>query len=335
MSDIETVMIYSSKIEKLLKEEFNAQGTGLGQQIRDVEHLLDPGLVAKIKWISRTRNQAAHDPMSYRMPGDFVPTCEQVLARLQHLTTTVNSPRSNFAVPTDQFAAPHSSTVSRTLQHQSLSQSPPLVILFSWMFTHFLSTILGVLGLLVAGGIISVSNIFSALKPFKNLYISANILLFLIPFLALGFGQQKFMKRFPFEHSSKWAGATVLGGMLVTAITLLLMINSNYQGAQQFILTLPTPLRPGSYMSLGAVMGLSTSIFQFLLLRRTTAKARWWLVASSLQGMVMYGLWQYFTDLLKGFGNVIWFLLAPSLSSVVTGVALLYLAKSLDYRRQT
>jgi hypothetical protein len=336
MSDIETVMIYSSKIEKLLKEEFNAQGTGLGQQVRDVEYLLDPGLVAKIKWISRTRNQAAHDPMSYRMPREFVPTCEQVLARLQHARTTVNSRPSNYPAPADQFAAPNTSTVSRTPRHQPISQSPPLVILFSWMFAHSLGTVLGVLGILIVGGIIKVSNIFSALEPFRNLYMSVNIvLILLIPFLALGFRQQRFMQRFPFEHSSKWARATVLGGMLVTAITLLLMINSNYQGAQQFILTLPTVLRPGSYMFLGAVMGLSTGFFQFFLLRKTTTKARWWLVASGLQGMVMYGLWQYFTDLLKGFGNVIWFLLAPSLSSLVTGVALLYLAKSLDYRHQT
>jgi Ankyrin repeats (3 copies) len=94
MSDIETVLIRCSEFEKILKSKLNAEGDGLGQQARSIENLLSSELVSKLKWISKVRNEAAHDPITFRMPKEYIRTCDQVSIMLKREISTFSSRHS-------------------------------------------------------------------------------------------------------------------------------------------------------------------------------------------------------------------------------------------------
>jgi hypothetical protein len=313
MSNIETVLIYSSQIEKILKSKFRAEGDGLGQQIRSIENSIDPELVKNIKWISRIRNEAAHEPLSFQMPGDFVNTCNNVITTLEKggAATKNHSPDKGF--------------FNNSAQRQ---KHPTIFIVLSWIVSIFFGTLVGIL----SGTLLIV--ILQKLNILIN-DSSGNLLALAIVgvtiFIFIGRRQQKIVKRFNIVFANWWAFATVLGGMSSIAIPLLIVANSDYKlVAQNYIMTMPSVLRPGLFILMAEIMGLMIGVFQFCILRKETTKAKWWLIASGLQGILMYELWELFISIWgHGLADLAALLLVPSLASIVTGMALLYLGKYL------
>ncbi|HEY9619372.1 MAG TPA: hypothetical protein V6C78_03340 [Crinalium sp.] len=85
-NNVRLVLIRAERLEKILKNELGAEGKGLGEYTRD---LLEKGKLsaevgAKLKWISKIRNAAAHEPSSFKLtnPDKFVKTCNEVQAML-------------------------------------------------------------------------------------------------------------------------------------------------------------------------------------------------------------------------------------------------------------
>lgn len=80
----ECAIICSSELEKALKAKWAATGNGLGQLASSVEHQLPAGMAGRLRSISGTRNQAAHDPLAFQFinRGRYVQECEKILAVL-------------------------------------------------------------------------------------------------------------------------------------------------------------------------------------------------------------------------------------------------------------
>jgi uncharacterized membrane protein YsdA (DUF1294 family) len=83
--EVMTAIVRSSELEKILKSKFGAEGTGLVMQAINVEHLLSPEVLRKLKWIGSVRNKATHDPLDFRLPEEYVRVCDETKAILEQL----------------------------------------------------------------------------------------------------------------------------------------------------------------------------------------------------------------------------------------------------------
>ncbi|MGD8174034.1 DUF4145 domain-containing protein [Vibrio sp. TRT 21S02] len=61
MSDMEKVVARTRKIERLLREQYHAEGTGLHQLITSCEERLPHDVIEKLRYIATVRNKAAHE----------------------------------------------------------------------------------------------------------------------------------------------------------------------------------------------------------------------------------------------------------------------------------
>jgi tetratricopeptide (TPR) repeat protein len=91
MDDVKLVLIRSAELEDILKSKFQAKGDGLGQQVRSVEDRLPLPLVKKIKWISRIRNEASHQPLTFKMPEKYTQSCDEAKIMLEQLEISASS----------------------------------------------------------------------------------------------------------------------------------------------------------------------------------------------------------------------------------------------------
>lgn len=61
MSDIETIVVRTRKLEQLLKEQYHAQGQGMHQLISSCEERLPHNVVPQLRYIATIRNKAVHE----------------------------------------------------------------------------------------------------------------------------------------------------------------------------------------------------------------------------------------------------------------------------------
>lgn len=85
MSQIETVVRGSKKLEKILKEDFGAQGRGLHEYLTDVESQLTEGIVRKGRYIASVRNKVIHDDEDIYDIKKFNDAVEEVEAALNEI----------------------------------------------------------------------------------------------------------------------------------------------------------------------------------------------------------------------------------------------------------
>jgi hypothetical protein len=82
-TEIGSAVIWSTQIEKILVDDFAAEGRGLHEKISSVEPRLPNGLVRRLRWIATIRNNVVHSHGS--IPPDYFPACEESLTQLQAL----------------------------------------------------------------------------------------------------------------------------------------------------------------------------------------------------------------------------------------------------------
>lgn len=85
MSQIETVVRGSKQIEKLLREEFGAQGRGLHEYLSDVESQIPENIVRKGRYIASVRNKVIHDDEDIYDVKNFNDAVEEVDAALKEI----------------------------------------------------------------------------------------------------------------------------------------------------------------------------------------------------------------------------------------------------------
>lgn len=125
VDNIILVLIRAEEFESILDNKFSAQGEGLGQRVRYVEHSLAPELTEKLWWIVGIRNEAAHKPSTFQLynPEKFIRTCDEAKAMLdtmavpnssfsglasfkrkfkQRLSSSLDSSRANRKIPANQ-----------------------------------------------------------------------------------------------------------------------------------------------------------------------------------------------------------------------------------------
>lgn len=61
MSDIESVVLQTRRIEKLLRQQYRADGKGLHQLITSCEERLPHDVVGKLRYIATIRNKIVHE----------------------------------------------------------------------------------------------------------------------------------------------------------------------------------------------------------------------------------------------------------------------------------
>lgn len=78
MSDIETVIVRSRKLETLLREQYCAQGKGLHQLITSCEDKLPRHIIGQLRFIATIRNKVVHQD-GYRLDDkkSFLQACKR------------------------------------------------------------------------------------------------------------------------------------------------------------------------------------------------------------------------------------------------------------------
>lgn len=92
MSDRDIVISRSAELEKILKDKFGAEGSGLGQQAINIQHLLTAELSEKLRSIAGIRNKAAHEAnFELYNPEKFIRMCDEAKAMLTALSTSTRT----------------------------------------------------------------------------------------------------------------------------------------------------------------------------------------------------------------------------------------------------
>ncbi|MFA0087270.1 DUF4145 domain-containing protein [Vibrio sp. 10N.286.49.C2] len=78
MSDIESVVLQTRRIEKLLRQQYRADGKGLHQLITSCEERLPHDVVGKLRYIATIRNKIVHED-DYQLDDkrSFMRTCAE------------------------------------------------------------------------------------------------------------------------------------------------------------------------------------------------------------------------------------------------------------------
>ncbi|MDC0611238.1 DUF4145 domain-containing protein [Vibrio sp.] len=83
MSDIETVVMRSKKLELLLKSQYRAEGQGMHQLISSCEERLPHEVVKQLRYIATVRNNAVQDDaFELEDQRTFTQACEDCMAKL-------------------------------------------------------------------------------------------------------------------------------------------------------------------------------------------------------------------------------------------------------------
>ncbi|MGF1752960.1 DUF4145 domain-containing protein [Vibrio makurazakiensis] len=78
MSDIETVVVRTRRIEKLLRLQYHAEGKGLHQLITSSEERLPHDVIGKLRFIATIRNKIVHEE-DYKLEDkkQFLSVCDE------------------------------------------------------------------------------------------------------------------------------------------------------------------------------------------------------------------------------------------------------------------
>lgn len=142
MSEIESVINYSKRIETLLVSKFQADGRGLHAKLTSIEEQLPENLVKRIRWIATIRNNLVHDEnFALESLEDFEKSCNAALEELNTMQGHVVKPNSNLRLtpleeqkenrselppqlhPIETSPPLNSNNASKT-RHTTLSNSP-------------------------------------------------------------------------------------------------------------------------------------------------------------------------------------------------------------------
>lgn len=78
MSDIESVITRTRKIEKLLRTQYHAEGKGLHQLVTSCEERLPHDVIGKLRYIATIRNKVVHEyDYQFEDPASFLNTCDE------------------------------------------------------------------------------------------------------------------------------------------------------------------------------------------------------------------------------------------------------------------
>lgn len=95
MSDIDSVIRYSKKLEKCLEQQYGASGRGLHEKASSVADQLDSATLKSLRWVATMRNKVVHeDDFSLDDLDGFETTCERLLEQLDHRPTVEPVPRT-------------------------------------------------------------------------------------------------------------------------------------------------------------------------------------------------------------------------------------------------
>ncbi|KII80269.1 hypothetical protein [Vibrio renipiscarius] len=78
MSDIDSVVKRTRKIEHLLRTQYHAEGKGLHQLITSSEERLPHNIIGKLRYIATIRNKIVHEH-DYKLKSrrDFLEVCDE------------------------------------------------------------------------------------------------------------------------------------------------------------------------------------------------------------------------------------------------------------------
>tara|TARA_R110001583_G_scaffold185897_1_gene346246 strand:- start:6576 stop:7898 length:1323 start_codon:yes stop_codon:yes gene_type:complete len=82
MSVIETAVVGSKKIERVLKEKFNAQGKGLHEYLTSVESRVPKDILKQARYVASVRNKVVHEDETIHDIAGFNQTVEDVVTGL-------------------------------------------------------------------------------------------------------------------------------------------------------------------------------------------------------------------------------------------------------------
>lgn len=129
-SFLECVLERAKKMERLLRENFYAEGHGLREKARNVQYQLDDYTFRKLEFIGAIRNKLVHEE-NYVFDGneaDFLSTCDDVMQRLSRGRQQTPPPPPRASQTTNQTnqstrrssyttSAPAPKRVTRTAPH--------------------------------------------------------------------------------------------------------------------------------------------------------------------------------------------------------------------------
>jgi hypothetical protein len=95
MSQIETAVLASKKIEAILRDGFAAEGRGLHEYLDSVEHRIPDHIVKKARYIASVRNQVVHKDGVIADLADFNQTVADVVAALNDQLAQEQMAREN------------------------------------------------------------------------------------------------------------------------------------------------------------------------------------------------------------------------------------------------
>jgi hypothetical protein len=122
-SFFECVVERSKKLERLLEQNYQAYGNGLGVKARSVESRLDSDTVRQLRFIVAVRNKMMHEE-GYTYDGnedDFLRKCDEIIKRLGK--PRVKEKPSTPPPPKVNRATNQSNTVARNYSYSSPSPS--------------------------------------------------------------------------------------------------------------------------------------------------------------------------------------------------------------------
>jgi hypothetical protein len=134
MSDIDSVIRYSKKLEKRLEQQYGANGRGLHEKASSVESQLTASTLKSLRWVATMRNKVVHeDDFQLDNLSEFERTCERLLSELGETTPPANpltAPKSTHAPtqpapPQGQPPVTASPRVARTPMPQPRAQPTP------------------------------------------------------------------------------------------------------------------------------------------------------------------------------------------------------------------
>ena len=115
MSQIETAVLASKKIEAILRDGFGAQGRGLHEYLASVEQRIPAAIVKKARYIASVRNQVVHNDGVIADLAEFNQTVDEVVAAL------------NNQLAQEQMAREHEERLQRELAASQHSVKPQTV----------------------------------------------------------------------------------------------------------------------------------------------------------------------------------------------------------------
>lgn len=82
---IETAVVGSKRIEKILKNDFHAEGRGLHECLTSVQHRIPPDIMSQARYIASVRNKVVHEDGVIDDVSNFSNTVDNIVYRLNNV----------------------------------------------------------------------------------------------------------------------------------------------------------------------------------------------------------------------------------------------------------